>query len=166
MGGKKKALRNTVLFNLSLSCLIIISMGRNYCLHNGRSSHTMPLNLISGIPVSAPGKGNGRCGFHGQKTLKISLNGLRGTRRGEEGYISFRDDRRGSHQVIKSFNLLFKQMSAQTPEFWLYYLSLTFSVKYAQFRKKMFSFVFKSQPHKNSSGAESQTVFFFLHASP
>lgn len=28
-------------------------------------------------------------------------------------------------------------------ESWLYSLSLTFSVKYAQFRKKMFSFVFK-----------------------
>lgn len=47
-----------------------------------------------------------------KKTLKRSLNGLRGTGRGEEGYISFRDDRRGSHQVIKSFNLLYKQMSA------------------------------------------------------
>lgn len=121
MGGKKKKKkkkeveehRNTVLFNLSLSCLIIISMGRNYHLHNGRSSHTTPLNLISGIPLAAPGKGNGRCRFHGQKkTLKRSLNGLRGTQRGEEGYISFRDDRRGSHQVIKSFNLLYKQMSA------------------------------------------------------
>lgn len=50
--------------------------------------------------------------FMDKKTFKRSLNGLRGTRRGEEGYISFRDDRRGSHQVIKSFNLLYKQMSA------------------------------------------------------
>lgn len=102
-----------MLFNLSLSWWIIISMGRNYHLHNGRSNHTTPLNLISGIPVAAPGKGNGRCRFHDQKNpLKRSLNELRGTRRGEEGYISFRDNRRGSHQVIKSFNLLYKQISA------------------------------------------------------
>jgi len=50
-------------FNLSLSCPLLIGKGRNDHLHNG-SSDTTPLNLISGIPVAAHGKGNGRRGFH------------------------------------------------------------------------------------------------------
>lgn len=35
-----------------------------------------------------------------------------GTQRGEEAYISFREDRRKQHQVVKSFNLLYKQPCA------------------------------------------------------
>lgn len=114
-GGEEKALRHMVPFNLSLSCLKLIRQGKKTTIYIMAAAVTRrPWISFQEFQSLHLARVMDSADFTDKILLRVFgwRDRLRGTRKGEEGYISFREDRRGSHQVIKSFNLLHKQPCA------------------------------------------------------